>query len=215
MPADDFARLELLCRRVSTLPVLPTYALQLIRSIDSGQASAAELERIIINDPSLSAEFLRLSTSEQLGKHDNQISTIRSGILRMGQRTVRSLATSLLLRDLVKSDTAKALDMKHFARHSLAVGLIAKFLYARRKMQGDFETKWTADEVFAAGLLIDLGYVLLARMLPDTYNKLAAFAQKNGVSLDEAFIAAFEKRHRPSAQLPPPPGDCLRSLQPR
>jgi HD-like signal output (HDOD) protein len=193
MPAEDFARLELLCRRVATLPVLPTNALQLIRTIDSGEASAAELERIIINDPSLSAEFLRLATTSQLGKNATQLTSIRAGILRMGQRTVRALATSLLLRDLVRSDSAKAMDMKQFAKHSLSVGLIAKFLFARRKMQGEFETKWSADEIFAAGLLSDLGYVLLARMLPETYARLASFAERSGSSLDDTFVAAFEK----------------------
>jgi len=193
MPAEDFARLELLCRRVATLPVLPTNALQLIRTIDSGDASAAELERIIINDPSLSAEFLRLATTSQIGKQAPQLSSIRAVIMRMGQRTVRALATSLLLRDLVRSEGASALDMKLFAKHSLAVGLIAKFLYGRRKMMGEFQTKWTADEVFAAGLLSDLGYVLLARMLPDTYTRLAGFAEKSGNSLDDTFVAAFEK----------------------
>jgi HD-like signal output (HDOD) protein len=193
MPADDFARLELLCRRVSTLPVLPTSALQLIRTIDTGEASAAELEKIIVNDPSLSAEFLRLATTTQIGKQGPQLSSIRAGIMRMGQRTVRALATSLLLRDLSRGDGSPAMDMKQFAKHSLAVGLLAKFLFARRKMQGEFTTRWTADEVFAAGLLNDLGFVLLSRMLPETYTRLSGFAKKSGSSLDNTFLAAFER----------------------
>lgn len=192
MAAADFERLEILCRRVSTLPVLPTTALQLIRTIDSGDASAAELERIISNDPGLSTEFIRLATSSQLDKRGPQMSSIRTVLMRMGQRTVRSLATSLLVRDLVKNDSM-TLDKKHFARHSLAVGLIAKFLFARRKANGGVESQWTPDEMFAVGLLSDLGYVLVARMLPDTYMKLLAFSKRNGCSLDDTFVAAFGK----------------------
>ena len=193
MAANDFSRLELLCRRVTTLPVLPTTALQLIRTIDSGDASAAELEKIIVSDPSLSAEFLRLSANSQLGKEAGSLTSIRAGIMRMGQRTVRALATSLLVRDLIQKDSNGDLDQKRFGRHSLAVGLLAKFLYARQKMRGEFETAWTADEVFAAGLLADLGYVLMAKMLPDTFNRLCQFACKKGAVLDDTFVSAFGK----------------------
>jgi HD-like signal output (HDOD) protein len=193
MSADDFSRLEILCRRVATLPVLPATALQLIRMIDSGDASAAELEKIIVHDPSLSAEFLRISANSMLGKSQIHPTTIKAGILRMGQRGVRALATSVLVRDLVNSDSSSPLNKKRFGQHSLAVGLLAKFVFARRKMKGAFESAWSPDEIFATGLLSDISYVLLAKMLPDTYARLHAFARKKQVSLDDMFIAAFKE----------------------
>ncbi|HEY3782314.1 MAG TPA: HDOD domain-containing protein [Fimbriimonadaceae bacterium] len=197
MPAEQFARLELLCRRVATLPVLPTAALQLIRMIDSGDASAQEIEKLIARDPALSAEFLRMSSNSQLGKPSNQVSSIKAGILRMGQRSVRALATSLLVRDLSKSDPNATLNQAQFARHSLAVGVLSKFLFARKKATDGLESKWSADEIFAAGLLSDLGYVLLSRMAPKIYTGIMEFSKRTGRSLDETFLAAFE-RH-PSA----------------
>ena len=94
----DFERLELLFKRASSLPELPGSALRLIHAIDTGAASAIDLERIIASDPGLSANLLRISNSREPGMDAPGVSTIRAAIMRLGQRSVRTLAVSLILR---------------------------------------------------------------------------------------------------------------------
>jgi HD-like signal output (HDOD) protein len=193
MSTADYDRLELLCRRVSTLPVLPTSALQLVKTIDSGEPSAGDLERIIVSDTSLATEFLRLASCSQLGSSTAQYATIKGAIMRMGQRTVRAIATSMLLKDLVRNEAVSgSFDKRAFAKHSLCVGILARFLYARKQKQEQFETRWTADEIFAAGLLSGLSYLLLARIAPDVYNRIYNFAQRVEKPIDVAFQMAYK-----------------------
>src|SRR5687768_13347381 len=93
----DFERLRLLFRRTSSLPQLPGTAMRLINQIDSGDASAKDLEKVIISDPGLAASFLRAAVAANTADRDSGISSIRQAIMHMGQRSVRSLAMSLAL----------------------------------------------------------------------------------------------------------------------
>src|ERR1700685_2543874 len=117
----DFETLELIFRRTGSLPPLPSTAVQLVKLIDSGEASASTLERIIASDPALSAEFLRMASVAAAGGAP-RYSTIRGAIMLLGQRTVRSLAMSLILRSMSFSKPkTRNFDSAQFSRHSLAV----------------------------------------------------------------------------------------------
>lgn len=183
----DFDRLQLLFRRTGTLPALPSTAVHLLKSIDSGHASAADLERIIASDPALSAEFLRMASVASVGGVP-RYSTIRGAIMLLGQRTVRSLAMSMLLRHMTYgSAPTPHFDATRFSRHSLAVAMLARFLFARKQMAGAVLSDWSVDEVFAAGLLSSLGIGLLAKVAPGDYDRTFLFAKRSGLTMEDAF----------------------------
>lgn len=184
---SDFERLELLFRRTGSLPALPSTAVELLKTIDTGEATAASLERIIAADPALSAEFLRMASVAAAGGVP-RYSTIRGAIMLLGQRVVRSLAMSLLLRHMSSGGASTPLfDQGRFSRHSLAVGMLARFLFARRHMQGEFVTAWSADEVFAAGLLSSLGIGLLARVSAVDFDRVFMFSKRAGITFEDGF----------------------------
>lgn len=186
----DFETLELLFRRAGSLPALPETAVKLVKSIDSGAASAADLERIIAADPNLTAEFLRMASLAAFGGVP-RYSTIRGAIMLLGQRTVRALAMSLLLRQMtsVKSLTPY-FDAARFSRHSLAVGLIARFLFARKQPPN---SGWNQDEVFAVGLLSSLGIGLLMKVSTESFDRVYFYAKRAGTTLEAAFQKLFGK----------------------
>ena len=192
MPGSaDFERLDLLFRRSGTLPALPSTAVQLVKSIDSGEASAADLERIIAADPALSAEFLRMASVASAGGAP-RYSSIRGAIMLLGQRTVRSLAMSLLLRHMTStSQKTNYFDPARFSRHSLAVAILARFLFARKQLSGKTESNWSIDEIFAVGLLSSLGIGLLSRVAPEVYERVFFHAKRSGVTLEHAFQSIF------------------------
>jgi HD-like signal output (HDOD) protein len=195
----DYTRLELLFKRASALPALPATAMQLVSTIDSGHASAMELERIIVKDPALTADFIRLAAVSSQGYDGGQYSTVRGAILLLGQRAVRSLATSLILRSLMNSgETSSAFNRERFSSHSLASGLIARFLFARKARTSEMSTKLSADELFAAGLLSDLAFGLLAKVAPEVYQRVYGYGKRSNKSLNEAFLTIHGK---PAAHL--------------
>jgi HD-like signal output (HDOD) protein len=189
----DLGRLELLFRRSGTLPALPSTAVQLLKTLDSGEASASDLEHIIAADPALSAEFLRMASMAAAGGVP-RYSTIRSAIMLLGQRTVRSLATSLLLRHLTfGSAKTPHFDAARFSRHSLGIAILARFLFARKQMKERVASDWSVDEVFAAGLLSSLGLGLLSKVAPETYDRIYMHAKRTGLTVEGAFQRLFGK----------------------
>ena len=191
MPDADFETLELIFRRTGSLPALPSTAVQLIKIIDSGEASASSLERIIASDPALSAEFLRMASVAAAGGVP-RYSTIRGAIILLGQRTVRSLAMSLILRSMSFSKPkTRNFDSAQFSRHSLAVAMLARFLFARKQMQSRPSSDWSPDEVFSVGILSSLGIGLLAQVVPDAYDRIYHFSERAGITLEEGFQRIF------------------------
>jgi HD-like signal output (HDOD) protein len=191
----DFDTLVLLFRRASSLPELPGNALRLVQIIDSGSASARDLERIICADPGLTANLLRVSNARVTGETAHGgISTIRAAILRMGQRSVRTVAVSLIVQHIANGrDIASEFHVDRFARHSLFVAFLSRYLFARRNLAHPFESRWTADEIFAGGLLHDIGFALLARVMKDSYFRVHSFAARTGVNLEASFLRIYGK----------------------
>ncbi len=182
----DLERLQLLFKRVGALPPLSNAVHQLIRTIDTGDASAADLERIIASDPALTANFLRSAAAS--ADRPSHASSLRRSLMHMGQRAARSIAVSLLLKDLVKeSGGMRPAEAARYARHSLTVGVLSRYLYARRQQREPFESQWSADEVFAAGLLHDISLGLLASVAPESYHRVAQMARRMQSSYSEAF----------------------------
>ena len=186
MPSEDFDRLKLLFRRTCTLPQLPGTALRLISTIDTGEASAIDLEKIIVSDPGLAAGFLRAAHAACHG--EREYTTIRQAIMYMGQRAVRSLSTSLALQGMLTNPDARVpFNAQTFSRHSIFVGFLSRYVFARRQMREPFPSAWTADEIFAAGVLHDLGLGLLPRVAPEVYGRVANYSRRAGLTLNGAF----------------------------
>jgi len=218
MESLDFPRLVIMIRRATNLLALPDSAMKLIQAIDGGEASARDLERIIAADPGLASTLLRVSAHD--GVSFLNPPTLRQVIMRLGQRSVRSVAVSLAMKELLKDPCgSKYFEPFRFARHGLVVGFLARFVYARRQMLEPFESDWSADELFSAGVLHDLGTGLLAYSAPEVFDRVYLFAKRSKTTFDEAFKEIFGSY--PSVlgaeacdqwRLPPFFGTTMRSL---
>ena len=187
----DFEGLELVFRRSAALPQLPGSAQRLLDAIDSGEASATDLERIITCDVALTGNLLRLANSADSGLPGG-ITSVRSAILRLGHRAVRSMCVSLSVQNMLgKDERSPSFDPARYAYHGVTVGFLARYIFARRKQKGEFDSKWLPEEFFAAGLVHDIGHALLARVAPEVHSAVSCSAEANGVS----FNADFEKTY--------------------
>lgn len=187
----DFEGLRLVFRRASALPQLPGSAIRLLEALDSGEASAKDLERIITCDGALTANLLRLANSADTGLPSG-VTTIRSAILRLGQRAVRSVAVSLTIQGLLSGEGSLGpFNPQRYAKHTIAVGFLARYLFARRRQISAFETKWSTDELFAAGLLHDIAYALLARVSPNVFQMISTSAEVKMCSVAAEFQECY------------------------
>ena len=187
----DFEGLKLVFRRSAALPQLPGSAHRLLDAIDSGAASATDLERIITCDAALTGNMLRLANSADSGLPGG-ITSVRGAILRMGHRAVRSMCVSLSVQNLLSKDEhSPSFDPARYAYHSVAVGFLARYIFARRMQKEHFESKWLPEEFFAAGLVHDIGHALLARVAPGVHSAVSGSAEANRTSFNADFAKTY------------------------
>lgn len=189
----QLSRLEILFRRTSSLPQLSSTVTRLLHAVDAEHTSACQIEKIISSDPPLAAKLLRLANSPWAGAYQQETASIAEAILRIGTRSIRAMALSLLMQSSLPPGAANL--RVRYTKHSLYTAFVARYVFART--QSDLaDDRWTVDEVFAVALLHDLAYPLLAHVDQATFVRAAACSRRAGCTVNAAFDRIF------GAQLP-------------
>lgn len=140
------------------LPALPAVVVELVTSLDAEDVDADTLAEIISRDQILVARLLRLANSSFYGML-GRIHSIRDAIMLIGLRGVRSLAIAASLSGALPRECT-GLSLQHFWRHSTATAIAAQELARRNRLP--------ADLAFIAGLLHDIGRLILANAIRST-----------------------------------------------
>lgn len=125
-----------------------------------------DLDRHVHSDQGVAALVLRVVNSA-LYSRGNQIATIPRAITVLGFQVVRSLAMLAFSRSLF-AQTRDPLLRGHIWQHSLLVGIAGREIAVAEGQRG------IADEVFVAGLMHDIGKVLLAMHDAARYQQVVA-----------------------------------------
>ncbi len=152
-------------------PPLPQAFLALRRAAEDPYSTVASLAGIIAMDPSLASYVLRLANSA-LYSLPYRVETVSRAIGCIGLSEIQTMAAGAALGRLFKEPPRPdILAMPDFWRHAAAVGLLARTLAERINGQ-------SRERYFVAGLLHDMGKLLLAIAEPD----LAAMALARAVA---------------------------------
>ncbi len=158
------------------LDSLPSVALRVIELAGLEQTARSELVQLIESDQSLAARVLRVANSAWLGA-PGKISSLDRAMAVLGFDMVRNLALSVLVSHLFlkekEGDRLKARDLWH---HSLACAVASEQLARRTSFP-------RPGMAFVAGLLHDLGKVVLLRWNRNTYQKLVTLSHQKRASL--------------------------------
>lgn len=150
---------------------LPQTLAEVIRITDDDGSCPDDLASIVLRDPPLTARLLRLANSAVYGR-THQVTTVNQAVVLLGFRAVKSLTLSTSVYDVFSDDSRFSVeDLKQFWGHSLEIALYAQ-LFASRI---DYPVP---EEAFVAGLIHDLGMVVLGKMLPDSYSRLVTADRK-------------------------------------
>jgi len=166
---------------IGKMPSLPTTVGKILEIANNPQASPADLNKVINLDPVLMGKVLKLINSAYYSL-PNKITSLARAIIMLGINTVKNLAlNTAVLSNVVSSAGRQALDLNGFWRHSIAVGVTAKMIAQRRKVDQKH-----IEEYFIAGLLHDIGKVPLNNRLPEEYLRALASAGSSRISLWQA-----------------------------
>lgn len=155
--------------QVKDLYTLPQTLVEVLRVTDSPQTSAQDLSRIILRDGPITARVLRMANSAFYGRAGS-VNTVHQAIVLLGFRSIKSLVLSTALFDVFgNKDTGCAYDLTGFWQHSLETAGIAQLLAGRIGYQPQ-------EEAFVAGLLHDLGLLIMSRAFGDEYRQVVSAA---------------------------------------
>lgn len=172
-------RIKSMVAKCRNLPVLPSICAELTRLLESEEADAKNVGRIIARDPSMSAKVLQLVNSSFFGI-GRRVSNVEMAVSLLGVLRVRAL----VLRDQIFQAFTVPTSIKSFSverlwHRSLRVAEIARAI-SRAEKQGDDRP----DQAFTAGLLHDIGLLLLAHMHPDFPSVLEVMHSRSAPIVD-------------------------------
>ncbi|RMH37771.1 MAG: HDOD domain-containing protein [Nitrospirae bacterium] len=173
-------RLKQLVAQVETIPPLPSLYLELENELKSSNSSVDRAAAIVAQDISMTAKLLKLVNSAFFGAH-RPIADPVQAVLFLGLDTLKTLVLSVKIFEQIGSQMASGFIYDRFWAHSLAVGE-----YARNIVLAENGDRRMLEETLAAGLLHDLGVLLLASQLPDAYQETFQIAAREQLSLEEA-----------------------------
>ncbi len=135
------------------LPPLPVAVQKLLAVMNDDNSSADDVTRVLSSDQALAGKVLRLVNSSYYGM-SGEVSTITRAVVVLGFGGVRNVAVGFGMVSALKKLGGAA--MADFWEHALAAGAGAE------AMAGIIGGKHDPEEAFIAGLLHDIGHVVLA-----------------------------------------------------
>ena len=153
-----------LIAKIDSMPTLPTVALRVMEVTSNPKSSANDLMEIIGPDISLTAKILKIANSPFYG-FTKEISSLQHAVTVLGFKEIRNMVISTIAFDSFKNFKKNdKFDISKFWRHSFCCGLAAKIIAV--------ELKNTSSELFVAGLIHDIGKLVMYIAFPVEFLKL-------------------------------------------
>ncbi len=185
-------KLDDVVRKLDDLPSLPAVVMELLTSIDQEDVDISVLAKKVSHDQALTAKTLRLANSSTYGLQV-KVTTIQQAITFLGFQTTRNLITAAAVTGCFATGKCKGFDDKAFWRHSIATAVCARVLARRMRFNQDY--------AFTAGLLHDIGRLVLVTIYPEAYAQVIATAANEDIELLDAERAVLGVDHVAASQV--------------
>lgn len=149
---------EALAEEVNQLASMPDIAFRINDLLDDDNSSAADIGQLIEQDPSLSIVLLKLANSA-LYNNGAPITAISRAVMTVGAREVRDIAFGVCASNAFEGIPNDLVTMEDFWTHSL-------YCAAATKAVGDAARIRSQDSLFMAGLLHDIGQLVMYSQRP-------------------------------------------------
>ena len=185
---DQPTTLDDILKQVKDLPALPHVILKVVKMAAQPEVSAREIGQVIAKDPSFSVRLLKLANSSYYGLPQT-VSTITDAVAMLGHRSVRNMALVAATQDvLYRSISGYDLEAGDLWRHSLACAYAAEMLAVHCGYP-------ESEEAFVAGLLHDIGKVIIGMHVEGAIPRIQAHMTENSCTFIEAERAILSFDH--------------------
>lgn len=160
-------------RQLDKLPMLPQMLWELEAAFQNPVMGAIEIADLIEKDLSLTATLLKICNSAFF-RGSAEFVTVRDAVVRIGLRETRRLTRTMLLVDALSS-AETTMDYAEFWRHGLLVAVAAEYLQEHAFR----ESPLLPDEAYLAGLLHDIGKLVLDQYFEPENDRVSAYEDEH------------------------------------
>lgn len=178
-----------LVSRVNSLPSLPDNYHEILQEIKSPEPSLNRVAEIIARDAAMTAKILQLVNSAFFGV-PRRITCPVQAVTLLGLQTVNGLVLSVGVFSQMDKLQIGSFSADELIAHSLQVAGLAKQIASLRS-----KDEIVRNDAFVAGLLHDIGKLILGLNFPRQYGETITSSEECGLPLSELEVEAFGADH--------------------
>jgi HD-like signal output (HDOD) protein/CheY-like chemotaxis protein len=181
--------LQALVSGAGTLPSIPSVYLELMKRLEDPEGCAQDVANAIAKDPAMTAKILQLSNSAFFGLR-RRISDPRDAVLYLGLETLKALALTVKVFSQFTVKPLSRFSIEDLGKHTMLVGILARKIAIAEGLP-----KQEVEDSFMAGLLHDIGKLVLITAAPEKYEQAMRLAESTGIHRRDAEQETFGTTH--------------------
>lgn len=152
--------IEMLLQQDTELSSLPEIFIRVSELLDDENSSSSQIGMVVETDPSLTSRILKMVNSAFYG-FPNTIASIGQGISILGRDRIRQILLGAVLGGVFGNMKNKVFYMEDYWHHSVKTAILSRLLIQQTGISEQ------AEELFTAGLLHEIGRLILVQKLPE------------------------------------------------
>ncbi|MBW2483322.1 MAG: HDOD domain-containing protein [Deltaproteobacteria bacterium] len=175
--------------QIDLLEPVPPVAAQILALADDPNSSLTEISELIIHDPALTANLLKICNSAFFSL-SRRIDSVRDAISLVGlDQIVELVLFNSLSSNFNKELVGYGLGERELWRHAVSSAHVAAMLADR------FGASQTKHLIFTAALIKDIGKLILGRFVAFSYEQINILVHSKGQSFNDAEHAIIGMNH--------------------
>jgi len=181
--------IKALVSRIEKLPVLPTLYKKLVDELEHPEPSLQTIGEVIESDVTMSARILNVVNSAFFGL-PRTITSPSHAATYLGVDVLKDLVLVLKLFEEFEAENSMLINVSQLCQHSFKVAGLAKQI-----MKSENDSEDEANMAFTAGMLHDIGELILAQQMADQFKVIIEKEQAGQSSIYDLEKEAFEISH--------------------
>jgi putative nucleotidyltransferase with HDIG domain len=186
---NDEPALMPLIARIRTLPTIPRLYHDVRAELTADEPSIDRLAIVISGDPSMAAKVLQLVNSAFFGLR-REVTSLEQAVSLLGIENIKTLILTQQLFAEIGGTTLGSLCLETLWNHSLQVGTLAQKIARQERAPGA-----VISAAMTAGMLHDVGKLILAANLTDQYDTVIELARREDYDLYRVEHLEFGATH--------------------
>jgi HD-like signal output (HDOD) protein/GGDEF domain-containing protein len=172
---EKSATLDSIVQRAGDLYSLPAVAMQVLELTDNPKVDTAALKKCIENDPAMTTRILRVVNSSLFGL-SREVGDLNQALAMLGIKPLKLLVLGFSLPEGLFAGRQRH-QLDRYWRHTLTKAVAAREIS---------QTLWDrpGDEAFLAGLLADIGILVLLNDLGEAYSRFLERVEQERADLE-------------------------------